>query len=749
MNCHSVFNCVGHNHELTSNSLIKETVLKYVNEAEFKELFTIAALEKIETVTSSAIAATSSAIRASLDARNAVNDLTVQTMDFVNDAINNTAVEGGVLADTFVVVDSSLTQRTINRGLESIAELSTIKNPKNGLRVYVKSYHEGLNKGGGVYTYTGLDPTLNNGVTLLNGWVRNSPLDVYSGGVKGDGADDTVAFQRTYEVLTANNRIMDLQGASLKVNKIDLISNSGIANGSLDLRGYVAPIGWEDNWRRAPIMNKGSDRADTRDFEYAVVYSEVTQLDNVFIEDIVFTSNSYVSTLYKADNTRWENCKFYIGHGSGIHYLGGHIGSDIPNDGDNEFNLLGDTFNRRNKNIQIINCYAEYTGVITADDMRGASLCRLLSCEDVDIINCTTLNTSICVHADMFNRRLNVKGCKFTFDERTKGYVNTHDLTDADFIGVYIGQNSYDYTISNTQMFNIQRPVYLEGASRVIVENCYFINRFKSLTAAYGILVQANVRSLDLLKWANCDDVTIQNNKIIGYGFCVTVSSAPNTYTTTARNITIRNNTLDSGDLTAILISKTDKLIITGNNCTGSLQLGWVKEHVVEHNSFKTVSNLALIVAPKYPITLLDNTFTVTTGSLVRFLSTESQVTILGGMLSTGTITEGGEPPLYIDRYSLLGQKLIVVRNLVSYPVSSITRTWVAHAGMTPLWKADITMESEHVYRTGSYNWKFNYSLVCGSGGFWIYFENLMPETPLSFTPSYYITLRPSFISGV
>ena len=106
MNCHTVFNCVGHNHELTDNRIIKETVLKYVNEAEFKELFTIAALEKIETVTSSAISATSSAIKASLDARNAVNDLTVQTIDFVNDAINNTAVEGGVLADTFLTLTS-------------------------------------------------------------------------------------------------------------------------------------------------------------------------------------------------------------------------------------------------------------------------------------------------------------------------------------------------------------------------------------------------------------------------------------------------------------------------------------------------------------------------------------------------------------------------------------------------------------------------------------------------------------------
>lgn len=107
MYCHAVFNCNGHNHELTDNRLIKETVLKYVNESEFKDLFTITAFEKLETVTSAAIAATSSTIKASLDARNAVNDLTAQTIDFVNDAINNTAVEGGVLADTFVTATAN------------------------------------------------------------------------------------------------------------------------------------------------------------------------------------------------------------------------------------------------------------------------------------------------------------------------------------------------------------------------------------------------------------------------------------------------------------------------------------------------------------------------------------------------------------------------------------------------------------------------------------------------------------------
>ena len=179
MNCHSVFNCSGHNHELTSNRLIKETVLSYVNEAEFKELFTMAALEKIETVTTAAITATSSAVKASLDARSAVNDLTVQTIDFVNDAINNTAIEGGVLADTFVTITPN--------GYGSIARsLREVKSE----RISVKDFGA---KGDGNQTLIDITPyttDLKNGSTIskqtADGIAINKAI-VYLRG-KGGGA---------------------------------------------------------------------------------------------------------------------------------------------------------------------------------------------------------------------------------------------------------------------------------------------------------------------------------------------------------------------------------------------------------------------------------------------------------------------------------------------------------------------------------------------------------------------------------
>ena len=137
--------------------------------------------------------------------------------DITNEAINNTAVEGGVLADTFVVVDGTLSQRTINKGLESIADLLTIANPKDGLRVYVKSYHVGLNKGGGVFIYDSTKADINDGGYIFNGWVRQLVSDALTPemfGAIGDGINDDApairkCFTAAYEYGVGNVELLN------------------------------------------------------------------------------------------------------------------------------------------------------------------------------------------------------------------------------------------------------------------------------------------------------------------------------------------------------------------------------------------------------------------------------------------------------------------------------------------------------------------------------------------------------------
>lgn len=95
---------------------------------------------------------------------------------------------------------NSVKEKTII--VESIADLSTIKNPKNGLRVYVKSYHAGLGKGGGYFTYNSSKVAINNKVTIINGWMRDliDVVNIYQAGAKPDGSDCTDSIQAALDL---------------------------------------------------------------------------------------------------------------------------------------------------------------------------------------------------------------------------------------------------------------------------------------------------------------------------------------------------------------------------------------------------------------------------------------------------------------------------------------------------------------------------------------------------------------------
>lgn len=129
--------------------------------------------------------------------------------------------------DASFVVYHSIPQKKINDGLESIAELLSIENPTNGMRVYVKSYHAGIMglkvpyKGGGFLVYDAAKSELNDGVLVFNGWVRvknYTEADPYMAGAVGDGeTDDSDAFQKLIDA-TAGNFTIGSVGA-FKITK--------------------------------------------------------------------------------------------------------------------------------------------------------------------------------------------------------------------------------------------------------------------------------------------------------------------------------------------------------------------------------------------------------------------------------------------------------------------------------------------------------------------------------------------------
>ena len=163
-----------------------------------RKIWTLATINsKIEYVRTQA----DSAVQQINTARNNVQALLDSKLNELDDAINSAAAAGAGKNgwDANLVAYGEITQKQINDGLSSVAAMLAIKNPRNGQRVYVKSYHAGLKKGGGTFVYDSTKASINDGGMVINGWVRqvsHAYLNVMNFGAKGDGVtNDYPAFK--------------------------------------------------------------------------------------------------------------------------------------------------------------------------------------------------------------------------------------------------------------------------------------------------------------------------------------------------------------------------------------------------------------------------------------------------------------------------------------------------------------------------------------------------------------------------
>lgn len=86
---------------------------------------------------------------------------------------------------SFIAYNEKFTQQKINNGFESVAEMLAIINPKNGTRVYLKSYYKATNfalstpyKGGNRhFTFDSTKALINNRGTIINGWISEEIIE--------------------------------------------------------------------------------------------------------------------------------------------------------------------------------------------------------------------------------------------------------------------------------------------------------------------------------------------------------------------------------------------------------------------------------------------------------------------------------------------------------------------------------------------------------------------------------------------
>ena len=124
----------------------------------------------------------------------------------VDAAIEGVAIDANLVTDVLINA-GGVSQRRLNTGIASVSDLIAIPNPYNNMRVYLKSYHAGFEKGGGWFTYNSNKALINNGVTIFNGWVRqiDNFITPFMAGATLDNEDNSIALQKAVNYAQANN----------------------------------------------------------------------------------------------------------------------------------------------------------------------------------------------------------------------------------------------------------------------------------------------------------------------------------------------------------------------------------------------------------------------------------------------------------------------------------------------------------------------------------------------------------------
>lgn len=140
---------------------------------------------------------------------------------------------------------STSNQEKVNDGLESIDQLTSISNPKNGMRIYVKSYYTGLNTGGGWFVYNSSRASENDKGLVINGWVRQLEDGIIS--IEYFGAHPTKDFLTNSTAINAalanSGRIYFPENKTYQIDFdiINVQSNTHIFGGSI-LQGQQSQV---------------------------------------------------------------------------------------------------------------------------------------------------------------------------------------------------------------------------------------------------------------------------------------------------------------------------------------------------------------------------------------------------------------------------------------------------------------------------------------------------------------------------
>lgn len=252
--------------------------------------------------------------------------LSVQNTKSTDDYVYN--IDGVALRD--------VTLQTV----DTVAALANIQKI-NGRKVYVLSYHAGLNKGGGLFAYDSNKANQNDGIGVINGWVRIDLPDMISpfmAGAKGDyTTDDYDAINKTLIYSRIVKKPVLIDGLFATSKPIVLLPHDTML-GLTQIQSRIKKLG-NDVLDLAP--RKAPERSDVTDaynvdavvifYPYDNTYADYITLKNVFFEKGSYNDGSpseyglYAPRHSKCvtKNLQFDNVK--IGFFAKVLFLNEHI----------------------------------------------------------------------------------------------------------------------------------------------------------------------------------------------------------------------------------------------------------------------------------------------------------------------------------------------------------------------------------------------------------------------------------------
>ena len=180
--------------------------------------------------------------------------------------------------------------------VDSVIDLASIKNPKNGDFVFVKSYHAGLNRGGSSYVFNESRKSENDGFLCINGWIMqivNNTVTAEQAGAKCDGVTDD--YEALYRVLNSPFEVSLGKGKYITTRTLRFFGRSKVIKGFGELDTVIE--------KTTNTLSGGGNRVInslTMIFDVDAVFSVEPAIGDWYVQNVDFSG---FSLKYKAGMT--------------------------------------------------------------------------------------------------------------------------------------------------------------------------------------------------------------------------------------------------------------------------------------------------------------------------------------------------------------------------------------------------------------------------------------------------------------